>query len=99
MHYHTTNGAKLNRHFRKAAGAIPVDYKRTLSKRKLKVTTANAEQLQAKQARLQWLFDAGMKCDQLVTWGCCTVGDIDTLNWLHTVKQCKVDERYQFCYF
>jgi hypothetical protein len=53
------------------------------------------EQLNIKQARLQWLFNNNMKCDEYVTWGACLVGDTSTLKWLVEDKKCKVDERYQ----
>jgi hypothetical protein len=56
-----------HRQFRKAAGAIPVQHDYT-------VMPIN------KQARLQWLFNNNMKCDEYITWSACLAGDISTLN-------------------
>jgi hypothetical protein len=61
------------RNFRKAAGAIPIDYDYTAQP-----PIADTEQLKSKQTRLQWLFDSGMKCDEYITWGTCLAGDIST---------------------
>jgi hypothetical protein len=78
----------LHRNFRKVAGAIPVLYYHTVDP-----PAVNVKQLTEKHARLQWLFDNGMKCDGYVTWGACIANDIETLKRLVADKQCKIDER------
>jgi hypothetical protein len=76
------------RQHRKVAVCIPIQYDHTVQP-----SIADKEQLKMKQARLQWLFDNNMKCDEYITWGACLAGDISTLKWLVTVKKCNFDSR------
>jgi hypothetical protein len=83
VHTHTAS-----RRFRYTAGAIPLDFDTTV-----KPPKANKEQAMVKQARLQWLFDNGMLCDEFVAWGVCEAGDLENLKWLIKVKNCPMNER------
>jgi hypothetical protein len=56
---------------------------------------ANKDQAMIKQARLQWLFDQGMLCDEHLAWGVCDAGDLENLKWLVKVKGCPLFERYE----
>jgi hypothetical protein len=77
-----------NRFFRRAAGAIPLDWDMTTIPPK-----ANKDQAMIKQARLQWLFDQGMLCDEHLAWGVCDAGDLENLKWLVKIKECPLFER------
>jgi hypothetical protein len=83
-------GTARCRFFRRAAGAIPLDWDMTT-----KPPKANKDQAMIKQARLQWLFDQGMLCDEHLAWGVCDAGDLENLKWLVKIKGCALFERYE----